>query len=206
MVEEKSNKIIEVLVASVPVPAIYAGKLIAMLAVSLIGVGVWGLMLGGGIALAASSLPAGVIPTPDRGWPELLALGLAYFTCAYLIYGAIYLGIGSLCSSIREVQTLSMPVTILQMAILVATLGALARPEGAWSTVMSWFPLSAPYMMLGRAADGDALAVHAVAIAWQVGFAALVILLSSRLFRVGVLHSGPAPSLLGLVRRRHLAA
>ncbi len=195
MVEEKSNKIIEVLVAAVPVPAIYAGKLIAMLAVSLIGVTVWGLLFGGGFMVAAAQLPAGLLPTPPRGWPELLALGLAYFTCAYLIYGAIYLGVGSLCSTIREVQTLSMPVTILQMVILISTLGALANPGGLWHQFVSWFPLSAPYMMLGRAATDTGLAVHLASIAWQLAFAALVIAFAARLFRYGVLRSGPPPSL-----------
>lgn len=195
MVEEKANKIIEVLVASVPIPAIYAGKLIAMLIVSLIGVTVWGLMFGGAAAFAIAQLPAGLIPVPERGWPGLLALGMAYFVCAYLIYGAIYLGIGSLCSSIREVQTLSLPVTILQMVILIVTLGALDRPGSLWGDVVSWFPLSAPYMMAGRAATGTGLGVHLAAIAWQLGFAAFVILASSRLFRYGVLHSGPPPSL-----------
>jgi ABC-2 type transport system permease protein len=195
MVEEKSNKIIEVLVAAVPVPAIYAGKLIAMLAVSLIGVTVWGLLFGGGFMVAAAQLPAGLLPTPPRGWPELLALGLAYFTCAYLIYGAIYLGVGSLCSTIREVQTLSMPVTILQMVILISTLGALANPGGLWYEIVSWFPLSAPYMMLGRAAAGTELGVHLASIAWQLAFAALVIAFAARLFRYGVLRSGPPPSL-----------
>jgi ABC-2 type transport system permease protein len=199
MVEEKSNKIIEVLVASVPIPAIYAGKLIAMLTVSLIGIAVWGLMFGGGIAVAAAQLPDGLIPTPARGWPELVALGLAYFVCAYLIYGALYLGIGSLCSSIREVQTLSMPVTILQMVVLIVTLGALGN-DGTWAGIVAWFPLSAPYMMIGRAAIGIELGVHIAAIAWQLGFAALVIAGSARLFRQGVLHSGPPPTLRQLAR------
>jgi len=205
MVEEKANKIIEVLVASVPIPAIYAGKLIAMLVVSLIGVSVWGVMFGGAAAFAIAELPAGLIPTPARGWPELLALGLAYFTCAYLIYGAVYLGIGSLCSSIREVQTLSMPVTILQMVILIVTLGALDKPASAWADIVAWFPLSAPYMMVGRAATGSDLVPHLISIVWQLSFAALVIFASARLFRYGVLHSGPPPSLTQLFKLKLFA-
>jgi ABC-2 type transport system permease protein len=207
MVEEKSNKIIEVLAASVPVRAIIAGKLLAMLAVSLIGVAVWALLFTGGAMLAAAQMPGGFMPTPARGWPELAALVFAYFVCAYLIYGAIYLGIGSLCSSIREVQTLSMPVTILQMVVLIVTLGALGEPEGAWTEAVSWFPLSAPYMMAGRAAETTGLVLHGAAIAWQLLFAALVIAVSARLFRYGVLRSGPPPSLkqmagMGLLKRR----
>jgi len=60
---------------------------------------------------------------------------------------------------------------------------------------VSWFPLSAPYMMLGRAATDTGLAVHLASIAWQLAFAALVIAFAARLFRYGVLRSGPPPSL-----------
>lgn len=200
MVEEKANKVIEVLVASVPVPAIFAGKLIAMLGISAIGVALWGAIAGGGAAWVIAQVPAALLPTPAVGWPAFLALCGAYLATAYLLYGAIYLGIGSLCSSIREVQTLSMPVTIVQAVILVGVLGAVDTPDGAWATVMSWFPLSSPYMMVARAAAESGLAQHAVAIAWQLAFAALVVWGSARLFRTGVLNSGPPPGLWASLR------
>lgn len=195
MVEEKANKVIEVLVASVPVPAIFAGKLAAMLIVSLVGVGVWALVFGGGAAVILGQLPEGLVPVPERGWPAFAGLVLAYFITAYLIYGALYLGIGALCTSIREVQTLSMPVTILQMIILVATLAAIGRSGSFGAEFASWFPLSAPYMMAARAASGTGIALHMAAILWQLLFAAFIIVLSARLFRYGVLRSGPPPSL-----------
>ncbi|MBV7255816.1 ABC transporter permease [Pacificimonas sp. WHA3] len=200
MVEEKANKVIEILVASVPIPAIFAGKLIAMLFVSLLGVTVWGLMFGGGAAFLLGQLPAGILQDPARGWPQFIALVGAYFVTAYLIYGAIYLGIGSLCTSIREVQTLSMPVTILQMVILIGTLGAIDNPAGTGALIASWFPLSAPYMMAARAGLDAELMPHLIAIAWQLVFAGLVILVSARLFRYGVLRSGPPPSVMHLFR------
>lgn len=197
MVEEKANKVIEVLVASVPVPAIFAGKLVAMLAISAVGVAVWAGIAGGGLAWVLTQVPAALIPTPAVGWPVLLTLAGLYLATAYLIYGAIYLGIGSLCASIREVQSLSMPVTIVQTIVLVGVLGAVDNPDGAWGTVMSWFPLSSPYMMAARAASEPGLGQHAVAIVWQLLFAGLVIAGSARLFRFGVLNSGPPPSLFG---------
>jgi ABC-2 type transport system permease protein len=200
MVEEKANKVIEVLVASVPVPAIFAGKLVAMLGISAIGVALWATIVGGGAAWAVAQLPAALIPEPAVGWPLFLALCGTYLATAYLIYGAIYLGLGSLCTSIREVQSLSLPVTIVQALVLIGVLAAVDRPEGAWATVMSWFPLSSPYMMAARGATGAGLAVHLAAIAWQLAFAALVIWASARLFRVGVLHSGPLPGLLASLR------
>jgi ABC-2 type transport system permease protein len=197
MVEEKSNKIIEVLTASVAVPAIFAGKLIGMLGIALTGLAVWG----GAAAVLAGfvvpTLPAGLLPTPALGWAGLLAFGFVYFTTAYLIFGAVYLGIGSLCSSIREVQSLSLPATIVTTATLFLTLAGIGNPDGGAAAFASWFPFSSPFMMLGRAAFDDALWPHVAAVLWQLGFAAFTIFWSARLFRRGVLSSGPAPSLFG---------
>ena len=77
-----------------------------------------------------------------------LALGVAYFAMAYLLLGAVFLAIGSLATTVREVQTLSMPVTMLQVFLfLFATLAVSDR--GGW---MEWaamaFPFSSPFAML----------------------------------------------------------
>ena len=198
MVEEKSNKVIEVLAAAVPVPAIFAGKLAAMLATSLVGIALWSTIIGGGALLLLANIPAGLMPTPAVGWPVMLLLGLGYFTTAYLIYGALYLGLGSLCSSIREVQSFSMPVTIAQTIIFVSVLGAADRIDGWWAGLMRIIPFSSPYMMIATAALEPGLGQHLLAIIWQLAFAALTIWWSARLFRAGVLHSGPPPSLFKL--------
>lgn len=202
MVEEKSSKVIEVLVASVPVPAIFAGKLLAMLAVSAIGVLLWGSIAGIGAAWIVTQVPAALIPTPAVGWPIYLLLCVFYLITAYLLYGAIYLGIGALCSSIREVQSLSMPVTIVQMVVLIGVISGADNLDGGWAGAMAWFPPSSPYMMAVRAAAEPGLGMHALAILWQLLAAGVVIWWSARLFRRGVLNSGPAPTPLELWRRQ----
>ena len=198
MVEEKSNKVIEVLAAAVPVPAIFAGKLAAMLAVSLVGIALWATIIGGAALTLLANAPVGLVPAPAVGWPMMILLSLAYFMTAFLIYGALYLGIGSLCSSIREVQSLSMPVTIGQTVVFLGVMSAVETIDGGWATVMRLIPLSSPYMMAATAALDPDLGQHVLAILWQLGFAALSIWWSSRLFRAGVLHSGPPPSLFNL--------
>jgi len=77
LVEEKANKVIEVLAAAVPMDAVFLGKLVAMLGVSLVGIAVWA-AVGSAIAmLAGNALPQ--LPAPALGWPLFLALGLVYF-------------------------------------------------------------------------------------------------------------------------------
>ena len=191
LIEEKSNKVIEVLAAAVPVDSIFIGKLFAMLAMSLLGIAVW---LAAGAAGAAFFLDRGLgaLPPPAVGWPAFLALAFVYFTTNYLLIGAVFLGIGAQASTVREVQTLSMPVTMAQVLLFgFATLGVgqPASPEAIGAAV---FPLSSPYAMIARAAEDGTLWTHAAAIAWQVLWVAVLLRLSARLFRRSVLKSGPA--------------
>ena len=101
--------------------AVFLGKLFAMLAVSMVGIAVWATAIGGMLGLSGfetmfgGALSLGNLPEPGVGWPLFLVLGVTYFAMAYLLLGAVFLAIGSLASTVREVQTLSMPVTMLQV-------------------------------------------------------------------------------------------
>ncbi len=204
LVEEKANKIIEILAAAIPMDAVFLGKLFAMLAVSLVGIGVWATAIGGfmglpGIeSLFGGAISFGDLPDPGVGWPLFLALGIAYFAMGYLLLGSVFLAIGSLANTVREVQTLSMPVTMLQVFLfLFATLAVADR--GGW---MEWtaiaFPFSSPFAMLARAAQDEAVWPHALALGWQAFWVLLSIRLGAALFRKRVMKSGPQ----GVRRRR----
>ena len=191
MIDEKSNKIIEVLAAAVPIEAIFLGKLFAMLCISLLGITVWGLVGAGAIAAVASQ-GLGTLPPPAVGWPVLLALGLVYFAMSYLLLGAVFLGIGAQASTAREVQTLSMPVTMLQVLIFAlasTSIGNSGTPQAMFAAA---FPLSSPFVMLARAAEQPAIWPHLVAIAWQAVWVVVILWFGARLFRRSVLKSGPS--------------
>jgi ABC-2 type transport system permease protein len=209
LVEEKANKIIEILAAAIPMDAVFLGKLFAMLAVSLVGIAVWASVIGGFMGLPGlehvfgGAITLDHLPEPGVGWPLFLLLGVAYFAMAYLLLGAVFLAIGSLASTVREVQTLSMPVTMLQVFLfLFATLAVSDR--GGW---MEWtamaFPFSSPFAMLARAAQEEAVWPHALALAWQVFWVALSVRLGAAMFRKRVMKSGPqGAGRRGLLRRR----
>ena len=188
LVEEKSNKVIEVLAAAVPVDAIFLGKLVAMLGVSITGIAIWGTLIAGAIVAA---IPAGQpIPVPATGWPVFVLLGAAYYVMNYMILGGMFLGIGAQASSVREVQTLSMPVTMAQLAIFAlgsAVVNDLATPLGLFAAI---FPLSSPITMIARAAQEGAIWPHLVALAWQAAWVVVIIRFAASRFRLGVLKSG----------------
>ena len=191
LIEEKSNKAIEVIAAAIPIESIFIGKLFAMLGMAWVGILVW---TAAGAAAIAFYLPGGLsaLPAPAVGWPVFIALGVIYFSMSYLLIGSLFLGIGSQASTVREVQTLSMPVTMAQMMIFALATVGVGHPDSASAIAGAVFPLSSPFAMFGRAAELPVLLPHVAALAWQILWVVIILRLSARLFRCSVLKSGPA--------------
>ncbi len=190
LIEEKSNKVIEVLAAAVPIESIFVGKLFAMLATSMVGIAVW---LSAGVAAVSmfTEAGAGSIPTPAVGTAAFLVLTLVYFAMNYLLLGSVFLSIGAQASTVREVQTLSMPATVAQVLIFGFAALAVGSPDSPMAIAGAVFPLSSPMVMVARAAEEPQLWPHLVAIVWQALWIGVVVFLSARLFRRTVLKSGP---------------
>lgn len=188
-IEEKSNKVIEVLAAAVPVDAIFLGKLVSMLAIALTFVLVWGAILATGLLVLAPQLLAHVA-APAVGWPVFCLLVVAYFIGNYLLLGAVFLGIGSQAGSPREIQVMALPVTMFQLLLYGFASAGVATPDGWLAWGASIFPWSSPLAMLARAAELPALWPHLLALAWQTLWLVVALRFSAGLFRSAVLKSG----------------
>ncbi|HEX7874346.1 MAG TPA: ABC transporter permease [Sphingobium sp.] len=187
LVEEKTNKIIEVLASSIPLESIFLGKLFAMLAMALIAIGIWvglGLLL---VAVGGSVLPS--LPAPAVGWPLFLLLGILYFSTAYLLLGSAYLSIGAMAATVRDVQTLSMPVSMAQLGIFLLAGYAMATPGSAVEIAACLFPFTSPFALLARAAQEPELWPHALLLVWQALWTWAIIRAGTGLFRRSVLKS-----------------
>jgi ABC-2 type transport system permease protein len=188
LLEEKGSKVIEVLAAAVPAHAIFLGKLLAMLAMSLVGITVWSTAAVLGLIFLA---PPGLVPpVPAIGWPGFVLLGLVYFSASYLLLGAVFLGIGAQASSVREVQTLSMPVTMSQLVVFGFASVAVGAPASGLALAASIFPLSSPLAMIARAAQSPAWWPHVIAILWQALWVVIIVRVAASRFRTSVLKSG----------------
>ena len=121
LIEEKSNKIIEVIAAAIPIDAMFVGKLFAMLAASVTGLVVW---VSAGAVLVQMIKHGGVATLLRRPWAgrRSWCSAIVYFGMNYLLLGAAFLTIGAQASTAREVQTMSMPVTFGQMLLLLLRL------------------------------------------------------------------------------------
>ena len=190
LIEEKSNKIIEVIAAAMRIDAMFVGKLFAMLAASVLALLVW---ICAGALLLQMVKHGGVqtLPVPAVGWPGFLALAIIYFGMNYLLFGAGFLMIGAQASTAREVQTMSLPVTFAQMLIFAFAATAINGMDSAQALAAAAFPLSSPMTMLARAAEQPDWWPHVIAILWQGVWVAVILKFGAQLFRKTVLKSGP---------------
>ena len=188
LVEEKSNKIIEILAAAVPIDSVFIGKLLAMLAMAIVGIMVWGAAGMAALQIWGPGLPN--LPVPAVGWPLFMLLGILYFAMAYLILGSLFLGIGAMASTVREVQTLSMPVTMLQMFVFGFAFYTVSKIGQPIEIVACIVPFTSPFAMLARAAQVPEIWPHFVALLGQGLFALLVVRISAMMFRRNVMKSG----------------
>ena len=190
VIEEKSNKIIEVIAAAIRIDAMFVGKLFAMLAASVTGIIVW---ISAGALLVQLVKHGGLstLPAPAIGWSGFLILGIIYFAMNYLLLGAAFLTIGAQASTVREVQTMSLPVTFAQMLIFGFASTAIGAPNSPAALAAAIFPLSSPMAMIARAAEDPQWWPQLVAILWQALWVALIIHFGAKMFRKTVLKSGP---------------
>src|SRR3546814_4409878 len=103
--------------------------------------------VGGGLIYAAQADPAtlavagsagagaALAAVPATGWPFFIAIGFAYFVLAFLLLGAVFLGVGSQAATVREIQMLSLPITIFQVAMLSLCSAAASMPGSVLATL-----------------------------------------------------------------------
>ncbi|RYE04175.1 MAG: ABC transporter permease [Sphingomonadales bacterium] len=194
MAEERSNKVIEILAAAIPLESVFFGKLIAMFAVAVLFIAFWATLIVNGAKL----LPDGAMrmfaeASPAVGPIAFPLLFIAYFTMAYMLLGAMFLSLGAQTNTQRELQMLSLPITFFQMGMFGLALAGTATP-GSWvAFAAEAFPFSSPFAMIGRAGNSPLIWPHLVALAWQALWVVITVTVGARLFRRGVLKSGNPP-------------
>lgn len=191
MAEERSNKVIEILAAAVPLESVFFGKLLGMFGSALLFIFFWGTIAAEvGHVLPPDYAHAIAMLKPAVGWPMFIVLFGLYFTFAYLLLGSVFLMIGAQATTIREIQMMSLPITFTQIGMFALASAAAAHPDQWIARAAEIFPLSSPFAMAARAANTAGLGWHAAALVWQAIWVGLMIALGARWFRRGVLKSG----------------
>ena len=192
-IEERSNKIFDSLLTSVKLPHMLAGKLLAVLLLSFTLVGFWSIGSGVLMWFARDAIPAdasqflGAIVTAAAN-PALFIPALISFVLGYLMYGSLFLALGSLCDTIQEAQTLMTPLIVTLMAPLAMLAFAIQDAESALIEIMAWVPVFTPFLLILRMPTEPPL-WEALAQLGLMTLTTLVILyLATRVYRAGAVH------------------
>lgn len=200
-IEEKSNRIIEVLLASVTADELMLGKLVGIALAGLTTIAIWLLSFFLFISLYDSSDTEliGQALEVILG-SELIPWFVFYYFAGYALYSGVFLAIGSLCSTLKEAQALMMPMIMVQIVPLAMMVFVITDPHNPIVRALSWFPLFTPYLMMNRAAADPPLLDVVGTTVVLVASILLVLWGSGKVFRQGVLRTGQPPRFLELLR------
>lgn len=193
VIEEKMSKISEVLLGSVTPVQLLGGKLLGVVGVSLTLTLVY--VSGGMYALISFG-------RPDLINPVLMMWFLVFLVCAALLFGSIFIAIGSACNNLKDSQSMVQPVMILIIMAYLASFVVMRQPESTLSTWLSFFPTVTPFAMMLRLAmpPGPPIWQALLSVVLLMSTTALVVWAAGRIFRVGLLMQGKPPTLPELVK------
>lgn len=209
VIDEKTSRVVEVLVSSVRPFQLLFGKVLGVGAVSLLQFLIWGVagrvLLGRRAALMSHMTGRGqdigqVFQVPHLSVATACVF-VAFFLGGFFLYSAMFAAVAAMSSTEQEARQSQAPVTVLIMIAFFSSFATLANPESGLSVTLSLVPFTAPIATPARWAAGNLtwievassfvlLVVGTVAVTW----------IAARIYRVGILMTGKRPNLRELVR------
>lgn len=189
-IEERSNKIVEVLLSSVTADELMLGKFIGIAAVGLTLPTLFaGAAIAAGLAIGDGAGTGAALSAIFAS--GLIFVYLFYFLCAYLIFGMIFLAIGAVSNSLQDAQTYMGPVMILVFLPLPFVLMVYENPNGIIASILTFIPIYTPYAAMMRAASDPPLVEIAAATVLMLAFAFALTRAMGRIFREAILNAAP---------------
>ncbi|MEO0981450.1 MAG: ABC transporter permease [Pseudomonadota bacterium] len=192
-IEERSNKIFDSLLTAVKLPQLLAGKLLAVFAVTLTLMSAW--TIGGTIMtlFLGSVLPAdamgeiasvlAAVLTPSIVIPALIS-----FVLGYLMYGVVFMALGSLCDTIQEAQTLLSPMMMLLMLPMLMIVISFNDLDSPIVSAMSWVPIFTPFLLILRMPSEPPMWEVLAQFGLMAATTALILWGATKVYRAGAVH------------------
>ena len=201
VIEEKSSRVIEVILSSMRPFQLMLGKILGIGAVGLTQFSIWALFGLAATSFSKSFIPAGVeislvsIPT------YVFIYFVVFFILGYFLYGTFYAAVGSMVNSEKEAQQLVMPITMFLILPLLLLIFVIRSPDSALSVFLSLFPLFTPIIMMLRI---SVLLPPFIQVGASIVLLILTVLLmtwlAAKIYRVGILMYGKPPRFAEIVR------
>jgi len=195
---EKTSRVMEILLSSVTARELLAGKVLGLGALGLTQIVIW---LLSSVALSGGAVGLLGIAIPMVVRPEVLVLGVVYYVLGFLVYAVLMGGVGALGTTQHESQQLAGIFSIMAAIPLMMGGFMFSNPNMTFVRVLSWFPLTAPTMMLLRLPMTEVPAVDIVgSIVVLIITIPVILWAGSKVFRMGLLMYGKRPSLRQVLR------
>ena len=206
VLEEKTTRIVEVLVSSLRPFQLMLGKVLGVGAVSILQFVIWG--VGARVLLARRASPG---MTGGTGREEIfqvphvtgatLGIFMAYFLGGFFLYSAMFAAVGAMSSTEQEARQAQQPVAWLLVLSFISMFAMLNDPNSPFAVTLSLVPLSSPIAMPVRWAAGSIPGYEiALSLVILIGSIVVVTWIAARIYRVGILMTGKRPNLRELVR------
>lgn len=211
VMEEKTNRIVEVLVGSVRPFELMMGKLLGVMLVGLTQMAVWGamvacLLLAGGSAAAVMPGGAGEMMEWVYGaaaslpWVEIVVLFALYFLGGYMLYASFFAAVGAAVNSQEDTQQFMMPVVVVMVLSCYVAMAAMDAPDGHIALWASLFPLTSPIVMMARVPFGVPLWQELLSVALLFATSTALVWAAAKIYRIGILMYGKKPALGDLAK------
>jgi ABC-2 type transport system permease protein len=201
LVEEKSNRVAELLLSCVPAETLMAGKLVAGLFLALLLVAVWMISASASAAWLypnASSVVATFFASITSGTQPVIML--IFFAFAYLTVASFYLAAGSSATSVSDAQAIVAPATLLTLPVFLIPVAIAFDPNGFLARVASFVPIVSPFVMMLRSMSGPSPVDVLIAFGVSSVTLVLMIRLVARVFRANLLRPDSTPSFVAFIR------
>ena len=193
MVEEKSSRVVEILLSAVSPIELMAGKLLGQMGVSMIGLSLY---VGIGIVALVSFALLGLIDL----W--LIFYLFVFFILTYLVIGSLMMAVGAAVNEMKEAQGLMAPLTITFMIPWLLWFPITRNPDSVLSLVMSFIPPVNTFAIILRMASSSPPPLWQVWLSILIGIGSVLgaIWFTSKVFRIGLLMYGKPPNVATLIR------
>ena len=228
VMEEKTNRIMEIIVSSVKPFQLMMGKIIGIALVGFVQIAIWGVMLTAILTAVAFLVGTPEVATPptmmggdaamqtvvaeaQAGNPvteilgalpivELLIMFVLYFIGGYLLYASFFAAVGASINAQEDSSQFMMPVILIMIFGLYAALYGAENPDGPLAFYASIFPLTSPIVMMVRIPFGVPLWQELLSLALLYASAIFIVWMSGRIYRVGILMYGKKPTVKEILK------
>lgn len=190
LIEEKSSRLIEMLVSSSTPDELLTGKILGLSMLGLTQMMIWILI---GISLAASAL------VPVSAFKNLIPI-LMFFILGFLFYASLFVGIGSTVNTEQEAQQITTYLSLILMLPVVLAMPAVQNPDFFMIKIFSYIPLTIPTVMILRLNIGDVSSTEIIITLGILIISTFIVTkISAKIFRIGILSYGTRPNLKELI-------